>query len=122
MIQKTEFYQYYDKLAIATRERNARQMLTQSQRVPYGKIVRKIWPMLFCIWLNFHNMLSIFPVYQLNIVPSTKGFLGEWYYDIIVFLSFNVFVLAGNMLPRFIRVVNNQINLTIIYRFNIYFL
>lgn len=64
--------------------------------------------MLFCIWLNFTSTLAIFPVYQLGIQPSNPdSFIisPKWYQDILTFLTFNVIVTLGNMLPKLIKKV-----------------
>lgn len=61
--------------------------------------------MLFCIWLNFFSTLAIFPNIQLFIERSNPDFFipNKYYKDFIVFLTFNVFVTLGNMLPKLIR-------------------
>ncbi len=61
---------------------------------------------MFCIWLNFLSTLAIFPVYQFDIQRSCDEFVisEAWYNDILVFLTFNVLVTIGNMLPKLIKV------------------
>ena len=61
---------------------------------------------MFCIWLNFLSTLAIFPVYQFDIQRSYDEFVisEAWYNDILVFLTFNVLVTIGNMLPKLIKV------------------
>ena len=62
--------------------------------------------MLFCIWLNFFSTLAIFPNFQLGIKQSNPSFFIDSYYynDVLIFLTFNICVTLGNMLPKLIRV------------------
>ena len=69
----------------------------------YLQVIKKVWPLLFCIWLNFFSTLAIFPVYTLGITPNSIGFMGNWYHDIVTFLTFNIFVTIGNIIPRFVK-------------------
>ena len=61
--------------------------------------------LLVCIWLNFFSTLAIFPVYQLGIRRASESFFisDYWYQDVLTFLTFNVCVTLGNMLPRFVK-------------------
>ncbi len=64
----------------------------------------KTWVLLFCIWLNFFSTLAIFPNFQLGIKKSDPNFfiIDNYYNDFIIFLTFNVSVTLGNLLPRLI--------------------
>ncbi len=56
--------------------------------------------------MNFSSTLSIFPSYKIGIVKSQKHFLipEKWFCDIVTLLTFNVFVLIGNLVSTFINV------------------
>jgi hypothetical protein len=57
-------------------------------------------------------MLAIFPVYQLGVRRSSESFFisDYWYQDVVTFLTFNVFVLLGNLLPKLVRKVRASLN------------
>jgi hypothetical protein len=52
----------------------------------------------------------IFPIYQFDIQPSWSEFIipPKWYKDILVFLTFNVFVTIGNILPKIKRLPSQK--------------
>jgi equilibrative nucleoside transporter 1/2/3 len=55
--------------------------------------------------LNFHSTLAIFPVYQLGVERCSKSFFisDKWFQDFVTFLTFNVAVTIGNLIPKLIR-------------------
>ncbi len=61
--------------------------------------------MLFCIWLNFLSTLAIFPVFQQGIERSSSNFFipDKWFQDFVTFLTFNLLVTIGNMLPQLFK-------------------
>ena len=61
--------------------------------------------MLLCIWLNFLSTLAIFPVFQQGIERSSPNFFipEKWFKDIVIFLTFNLLVTIGNMLPQLFK-------------------
>ena len=53
------------------------------------------------MWLIFFSTLCIYPVYQLGIKKSENFFIGDnWYQDVVTFLTFNIMVTIGNILPK----------------------
>lgn len=105
LMHKMSFFKYHEKM---NNELKAREAVTNNnvqQAVPYGKILKKIWLLLFCIWLNFVSTLSVFPVFQLGVQPNSKDFIvpNKWFQDIVTFLTFNVLVTIGNLIPKLIR-------------------
>lgn len=77
----------------------------ETKSIPYFKLIKKTSLYLFCIWLNFFSTLCIFPVFQIEIKKMSPNFIisDEFYLDVVVFLTFNFFVLFGNILPRFVQ-------------------
>ena len=69
--------------------------------------------MLFCIWLNFFSTLAIFPVYLLGVRRFSDQFIIPefWFQDVVTFLTFNVLVTIGNMIPKIIRKVGNIVKI-----------
>lgn len=65
----------------------------------------KVWMLYIAIFLNFFSTLLIFPVYQLGIERYSSSFFinDKWFQDITMYLTFNVVVILGNMLPKYVR-------------------
>lgn len=107
VMHRMEFYKYWSQVNKEMTKRQEIENNNEKKSVPYGKIIKKIWVLLFCIWINFFSTLSIFPVYQLGVKPySSDFFIGEeWFQDVVTFLTFNFLVLIGNTLPKLIRKV-----------------
>lgn len=105
LMHKMAFFKYHEKLNNELKAREAVANNNVQQAVPYGKILKKIWLLLFCIWLNFVSTLSVFPVFQLGVQPNSADFVvpKEWFQDVVTFLTFNVLVTIGNLIPKLIR-------------------
>lgn len=105
VMHRMDYYKYWQKINDDLNKKSTDNTQSQRKKVPYGKILKKIWLLLFCIWINFVSTLSIFPVYQLGVKPVSKDFIiGEkWFQDIVTFLTFNILVTIGNLIPKFIR-------------------
>lgn len=105
VMQRTEFYNYWSRVNIEINKVQAKLNNNNKKKaaIPYGKIIKKIWILLFCIWINFFSTLSIFPVYQLGVEPYRQDFFigKKWFQDVVTFLTFNFCVLIGNTLPKF---------------------
>jgi equilibrative nucleoside transporter 1/2/3 len=102
-MHRMDFYIYWSKIKADSIKKQAIDNNNVHQSVPYAKIIKKIWFLLFCIWLNFFSTLSIFPVYNLGVKPNTEGFLGHWFQDIVTFLTFNILVTIGNLIPKLFK-------------------
>lgn len=105
VMHRMEFYKYWHKVNEEI-SKKAAEATEDKKVVPYWKIIKKIWLLLFCIFLNFVCTLSIFPVYQLGVQPvSPDTFItGEkWFQDVVTFLTFNILVTLGNLVPKLIR-------------------
>lgn len=76
--------------------------------ISYKEILSKTWILLLCLWLNFLSTLSIFPVYQLSVVPINTDFVVKvkWFQDIVTFLTFNILVTLGNLMHNIFGKVN----------------
>jgi solute carrier family 29 (equilibrative nucleoside transporter), member 1/2/3 len=114
LMHKTKFYRAFEALA-----RTSTKCTTSSlsaPRPPYWAIFKKTWLVLFCIWLNLFSTLCIFPVYLLGVQPNNPDFLKfagvSWFHDIVTFLTFNVAVAIGNVMPRFFSRVSSAITLS----------
>lgn len=108
LMHHTRFYQHYNDLFEMNKLKSLEQQQNQSEKqakVPYGKLIKKTWLLLFCIWLNFFSTLCIFPVYMLGVEKISKDFIipDKWFQDVVTFLTFNVLVTIGNTIPKFIR-------------------
>lgn len=105
LMHKTSFFNYYLRVCEENKSKPTENNAKQAS-VPYVKIFKKIWFMIFCIWLNFFSTLAIFPVFQLGIARSCDTFFisNDWYNDFLTFLTFNVLVTLGNMLPKLIKI------------------
>jgi equilibrative nucleoside transporter 1/2/3 len=70
------------------------------------EFLKQIWLLSLAIWVNFLSTLAIFPVYQLGIERSSENFFisEKWYRDVLTFLTFNIFVLIGNLLPKLFKI------------------
>jgi len=107
LMHKTDFYKYWSQVCEENKKKAALEAANANQaKIPYGMIIRKIWFLCFCVWLNFFSTLAIFPVFQLGIKRSCDDFFisEKWYQDFLTFLTFNVLVTLGNMLPKLIKV------------------
>jgi len=104
LMHKTKYYRYRNNVA-EENKKNALENTNSNSRVPYFYIIKKTWLLLFCIWLNFFSTLAVFPVYQLGIKRSSDSFIISefWFQDVVTFLTFNVLVAIGNMIPRYIK-------------------
>lgn len=105
VMHRTEFYKYWHRVNQDISKKEAYENNNVPKSVPYGKIIKKIWFLLFCIWLNFFSTLSIFPVYNLGIKPVSKDFIisQKWFQDVVTFLTFNGLVTLGNLVPNLIK-------------------
>jgi len=106
VMHRTDFYRFFIKRSEEIRKKNIDESSTSKHSVPYWLIIKQIWFMLFCIWLNFFSTLAIFPNFQLGIKQSNESFfIGSYYYNnVLIFLTFNICVTLGNLLPKLIRV------------------
>lgn len=105
LMHKMAFFKYHEKM---NNERIAREAVVNNnvtQKVPYFKIIKQIWLLLLCIFVNFVSTLSIFPVYLLGVKPNSDNFIVPtyWFQDVVTFLTFNVLVTIGNLIPKLIR-------------------
>ncbi len=114
VMHRMEFYKYWSQVnkeitKVQETINNNNNNNNRKKTIPYGKIIKKIWILLFCIWINFFSTLSIFPVYQLGVKPCRLDFFigEEWFQDVVTFLTFNFCVLIGNTLPKIIKRVIN---------------
>lgn len=105
VMHRMEFYKYWNQVNQEMAKRQEIENNNVKKSVPYGKIIKKIWILLFCIWINFFSTLSIFPVYQLGVKAYTSDFIigDEWFQDVVTFLTFNFLVLIGNTIPKLIK-------------------
>lgn len=106
LMHRMKFYRTHEEIA-RNKKRDTDNADGSSARPPYWAIFKKIWLLLFCIWLNFFSTLCIFPVYLLGVQPNNPDFLKSdevsWFQDIVTFLTFNVAVTIGNLIPRLIK-------------------
>ena len=105
LMHKMTFFTYHERMKTEMTARENAANNNVKQQVPYMKIISKIWLLLFCIWLNFVSTLSIFPVFQLGVKANDPEFVvgPKWFQDVVTFLTFNVLVTIGNMIPKLIR-------------------
>lgn len=109
VMQRMDFYKYWHKVNLENQKKQEMMEETNKNetkgKVPYKKIIGKIWPLLFCIWLNFFSTLSIFPVFQLGVEPVSSDFIvpKQWFQDVVTFLTFNILVTLGNLIPKLIK-------------------
>jgi equilibrative nucleoside transporter 1/2/3 len=103
-MHRTDFYNYHNNKFESNSQKNE---LSNEEKtpVPYMKILKKIWLLLFCIWLNFFTTLMMFPVYLLGVEKAKDSFIipDKWFQDVVTFLTFNVLVTIGNMIPKIVR-------------------
>lgn len=104
VMHRMEYYKYWQKINDEMNKKSA-ESSSEHRKVPYKKIIKKIWLLLLCIWINFVSTLSIFPVYQLGVKPVSKDFIigPDWFQDVVTFLTFNILVTLGNLVPKLIR-------------------
>jgi len=102
LMHKMVFYKYWAQVSEDNKKNTDSKLKV---KVPYFAIIKKIWLLLFCIWLNFFSTLAIFPVFQLGIKRSCESFIINdfWFQDVVTFLTFNVLVTLGNMLPKLVK-------------------
>lgn len=105
VMHKMAFYKYWAQVSEENKKNNDLEGSKLKVKTPYWTIIKKIWLLLFCIWLNFFSTLAIFPVFQLGIRRSCDDFIipDEWFQDVVTFLTFNVLVTLGNMLPKLVK-------------------
>lgn len=105
LMPRMKFYRHYAELAEMRTLKNEAENQNKPVKVPYWQLIKQTWLLLFCIWLNFFSTLAIFPVYQLGIQRASDSFFINdiWYQDIITFLTFNILVTIGNLVPKLFR-------------------
>jgi len=103
VMHRTDFYHHYNNIFETNKNKN--NSSEKKTKVPYLMILKQIWLLLFCIWLNFFSTLAIFPVYLLGVKRFNEHFIipEYWFQDIVTFLTFNVLVTIGNMIPKIVR-------------------
>lgn len=105
VMQRMAFYKYWNRVNQEMNKNKVYEQDVSSTRVPYLKILKKIWVLLFCIWLNFFSTLSIFPVFLLKVEPISDDFIipKKWFQDVVTFVTFNFLVTIGNLIPKLIK-------------------
>lgn len=64
-------------------------------------MIKKTWPLFFCLWFNYFSTLAIFPVYELGVEMNSSSFIipEKWYQDVLTFLTFNLMCTIGSLMP-----------------------
>lgn len=107
ILETTQFYRYYvdekTTIGIFNKEKEKSGPLTIKK---LKTITSSSWRHLFLIVLNFFSTLVVFPVYMLQIKPSTSNFIIDpvWFHDVITILIFNVFVALGNLSVKHLKI------------------
>lgn len=73
-----------------------------SERPPYLKIFRSIWPQCYNVFLTFFVTLAVFPnvVSQVAPIDNAFGLSSKYFSPLICFLIFNLSAFLGNLLPN----------------------
>lgn len=102
------FFRYHKENAAREQRENAIKLQTagESQRPPYGYIIRKCWKQFLGVWLVFFVTLTCFPAIQAGVqmVPGDGFIIPEKYFrPVTCFLFFNTFAMLGNIVANWIR-------------------
>lgn len=93
------YFRYHERLGAKHQVKT--EISTQTERIPFGMIIKQCWLQLLCVFLLFFATLTPFPSILMNIAkPKTSTFFinEDNYSNYMCFLSFNVTALLGSLL------------------------
>ncbi|XP_074650765.1 equilibrative nucleoside transporter 3-like [Tubulanus polymorphus] len=84
----------------AVKANSATSCLSKSEKLPYLKTFKKIWPQLFDVWLHGFIVLCIYPAMLVDIEKSDPNFFipAYLYTDVMAYLVSTICAFIGNLL------------------------